>query len=1711
MTLTGVQPRGAAVGAHTTVLIEGEGLGGAIGREAELACAFVPPDAAGTPPNASTPAAVVTVGVAEVTSTAVRCAPLSPAAAAAGVVVQLRAPGSDPPALDATAGFVWFDRAASIATAVAPAGLPAGTDGRVISVHGSGFVDLGAISCRVGAVVGAAALLSSTELACTLPLLLGPSALGETRSLVEVSPNGVSYYSSNATLTVYAAVVESSTPVAMPALAPVAVTLTGRGFAQLGAEVAACVYRADADAGSAAARRLSVAASVVGSTTAVCAPMPAGFGAAGSRVSVRLSLNGEPSDLAPDDRRGGAGVALYDLGAIVLSAVDPVGGPVLGGTRVTVSGVGFGGELADGGLCCALDGACAAAASLVPGPSSSSTVRAVCTLPAAGAAGAGSRALELSLRSGAPGTFTASGLRFAHHAEPSVLGVLPPREGDPRGGQAVTVVGSGFGALLDAAGLTAAEGLALGLPRVRFGANPAPAPLLSLTDGQLVVRSPFGAAASRALVAVALNGRQFVEPAAPFAANATFTYLDGLHAPALLGARFNSEATALVLQFDPQPTDRAGMVGVQPCSVVLDDDSVARVQGGASAAPDCFWTDDSTLFVRLNAQTALAPGDTVAVRDDVLRPRGSAAPCPDELCALDASAAIPLEPSEACIGGCPQPRANLAGPTTVSVCPGQRVLLRAAGSAGGGVVPLEYAWSVEPTGLSLAAAAELGAQLEGVSAPSVEVLLPTGTLFRFRLEASSFLGLSSARAQLDVAREGTRSPTVSVAGPSRRSVRPGAALALHAVAQPAACWPAGSRSSRINFRWALLSATPTDGSEQLDASAPPAPFDAAAAARAGIKLAPWTLRAGYTYSLQVTASMAGDRAARARALLQLEVASQPVRATIGSGDRTISMSAEPVVLDGSGSVDGNTGSGASLLYEWSVVRAGADGAEDEPVPLAPSGIRANASSLALPPAALGGVAGDYAVTLRASSADGRADSASVLLTLVAAYVPTVSVRAPEERAQYNARWRVPAHSISFVATLVDARAQQQLAAANGTFEYAWRALELGRGEQAVPARARDGGPLELADATRITATGDRLSTLVFRSGVLTPGATYVLELTVSGGELPAVARVSLEVNRPPYGGVLRASPAEVAALSRLELVASGWTDDTDGLPLRYAFGYVPEGASTEQRVTSTPSLEERASAVLPEGEHVALLTVLDQFDGIAWGSALVRVTALAAANRTAETARRAVADARVALDTEDGDRAAQLVAAIAASTLAEIGGSTADGGGAEADEMVNELLAVIATVLNASAFSLDEGSRALASSAIVSVVESAQAMGEGAQSEALTQLSALVDAARASDGLDELTASNSMRGLDAVLAAARSAAARRRRRLAQAAGGAAADGGGSGDDATNAAIQQVVSSLASGLTVGVLPGEAARELLGTSVCITALRAIATSLLNATLPGPGGAGALSLPPTALDGVLAQLSNDGGVDVQLVSLQRNVHDALNGTPADGAGSSGLALGAQLAFSSGLFSVKLLPADGTAELQISGLADEIEITLPLDSSAGVGGANATCTADADCAAPGDAPRGACNASTGACACDAGFSAALCDEIVLCHFWCARARAEPSGARVRARSSTRARPARTPRADGWRPPLTHTRAPCAPRARVHATSLRPRRRRNDTAQRWSTSGCETRPGETDGSLVCACNHLTGVEPRRRAAPRPARPRARAWPLGPARRENAD
>ena len=226
---------------------------------------------------------------------------------------------------------------------------------------------------------------------------------------------------------------------------------------------------------------------------------------------------------------------------------------------------------------------------------------------------AGRIEVRVSLNNATNNTLTPP-LNYSVYAPP-VMSAVSPLTGPALGGTLMSIFGSGFAAVP-----VGADGSTSML--VRFGAESVPISPIYFNDTVIVCNTSWGSSSSGAgeIVSVALNGASFVgDPNVRFA----FT---GLHPPALVDVYFTDSTAELVMQFDSQPTNRAGQNGMEPCSQVLAAQTVALLRGTGTAEPLCDWRDDTTYVAYLTYQTQATAGMAIHTLPGVLWPKAFTPP-----------------------------------------------------------------------------------------------------------------------------------------------------------------------------------------------------------------------------------------------------------------------------------------------------------------------------------------------------------------------------------------------------------------------------------------------------------------------------------------------------------------------------------------------------------------------------------------------------------------------------------------------------------------------------------------------------------------------------------------------------------------------------------------------------------------------------------------------------------------------------------------------------------------------------------------------------------------------------------------------------------------------------------------------------------------------------------------------------------------------------
>lgn len=752
-----VSPQGTALGCVSNITLDGAGFDALIG----LSKAGLAPEP--TCRFGGVGSTIATI----VNDTQIVCQTIAPVVAATlplhidiGIITALL-PAAFP-------SFVAYDSSLHVITSMYPAG-GAYRDERPLRLHGFTFADVGTPRCRHGNLTSfaPAVVVNATFATCLKPRF--PDSVRDEVGpyVVSFSANGQCFpeSSAGAKFYLYNSQVRFLQVTGAPTMSVSVLDIIGDGFVAPALDGGACRFRRTAPLW-ASSNVVETPLTTISSTLVRCHG-PASHVPGSWKVEVLL--NGE--EVLPSSE-GDLVFREYSRAAVILQALVPPGAPVSEATTLTIHGTNFA-SYGEGQLVCRAW----AAANGLPQPGDVGILSTASLLDAtrmrcrlAASASVGITYVSLSLNNGTLASLITEWLPFRHYRQPNVTAVIPT-EADAEGGTVVAVYGSGFSAL------SASTELQSSFLRVRFGSLGVAVPPVSLTDSVITLRSPYGSGSAR--VQVALDSRTFSNlPVAP-----VFTF-KGLYAPALVGASFDRDgATTLIIRFDEQPTNRAGMIGIGPCSAVLDDTTSSQLQGtSAESVPSsCYWADDSTLVAQLTMHTLAAAGMRVGIRSNVLWPKAWDAPTapasrscslPSSKCA-SGSTTVGLDfpcdsPHTSEIELCARPTAIIMASRSISRCPGTSLKLDGSRSMGGGARPLTYRWSALPRScdnfpMISSFLAQLPSSAETVTLEAS--ILSGGARFDLQLVVTNFLGADSPPTLVSVHRAAAAIPTVFINAP----------------------------------------------------------------------------------------------------------------------------------------------------------------------------------------------------------------------------------------------------------------------------------------------------------------------------------------------------------------------------------------------------------------------------------------------------------------------------------------------------------------------------------------------------------------------------------------------------------------------------------------------------------------------------------------------------------------------------------------------------------------------------------------------------------------------------------------------------------------------------------------------------------------------------------------------------------------------------------
>ena len=303
----------------------------------------------------------------------------------------------------------------------------------------------------------------------------------------------------------------------------------------------------------------------------------------------------------------------------------------------------------------------------------------------------------------------------------------------------------------------------------------------------------------------------------------SFTFV-GKKPPVLLEAFFDAGGTRLILRFNTEATNRAGMNGVAPCRMVLTNVTASVLRGAGGSVSMCFWQDDSTLIALLSSTTSASRYMEVSVRGDVLWPQGYLGSCEGNASLCMRATTLPIDQFFPCDSRftdarelCVVPQSFVQAPLILSSCSGTAVTLDASRSEGGGVRPLSYIWSANPRTcdnyLPISAVLKAAGSVSSIKLPGSA--LDGGQGFEIRLRVVNFLGARSTWTTVKLTRAPMPVPLVAIQAPPLLTFPRIATVSIEAEASIASCFAAADGSASILFSWSHV------GSSGNTSAAPP--------------------------------------------------------------------------------------------------------------------------------------------------------------------------------------------------------------------------------------------------------------------------------------------------------------------------------------------------------------------------------------------------------------------------------------------------------------------------------------------------------------------------------------------------------------------------------------------------------------------------------------------------------------------------------------------------------------------------------------------------------------------------------------------------------------------------------------------------------------------------------------------------------------------------
>jgi len=349
-------------------------------------------------------------------------------------------------------------------------------------------------------------------------------------------------------------------------------------------------------------------------------------------------------------------------------------------------------------------------------------------------------------------------------------------------------------------------------------------------------------------------------------------------APDIVSAQFDPYGTSIVVAFD-QATDRAGMGGNLSCSLLFTPDVVSTLGGQAAR---CMWLSDEEMKIFLGAGATVEPGSLLVILEGVLHSANGLS--------VPSMAEIAVEGPEFPVS----PHVTISGPHVVDPCSPLRISAFAAS-----VRPVSWQWSCDDCGaLSTYLTTFTGETLVlSAGTPQME----TAGQYDIMVTAVDFLG-GSTTVMHDVTKLESAAPQLSFS-PQVVNTYWDKSVFVRANTVFSSC---PIEEANMVFEWSQATG-PT-----LDAGL----FNTTTSQ---LLLAPYSLSPGSVYIIQLSVTMDGDSTKTSSSFFTIIVGSRDLVALIAGGSELMNSAAADLVLDASGSIDGDAPAGGDqgLEYEWS--------------------------------------------------------------------------------------------------------------------------------------------------------------------------------------------------------------------------------------------------------------------------------------------------------------------------------------------------------------------------------------------------------------------------------------------------------------------------------------------------------------------------------------------------------------------------------------------------------------------------------------------------------------------------------------------------------------------------------------------------------------------------------------------------------------------------